>query len=720
MDGKSPHALQPHEGRTPELSGRNRRSRRQSNRHDGASPHLAPSRRSSLPPTQPGDHKPWRRNSLDVPDSAGGHQTDVTNASDDGQSVDSFASHISAMHLAESYSRPVFVLGARPTLMTLFDEPLPVGYLTREERQVLDQQEQTLLERNEIIPSRSAMLDTLMECREPEDFEAALDTAADETTSLLGAQEHRAHGTIPEDREVEELDIGSGMNGGGGNYGHSNFDRQSIRAYAEGVTDAVDHRPETTRQERRKAWEEAVQQQAIETSWRYEAKLMVTNSAPLVMTFILQFSMQMSSILSLGHLGRTELAAASLASMTASITMISFTQGIATSLDTLCAQSFGANMPHLVGLHLQRCMLLLALCLVPVGALWLASERVFVALHQPPEVAALAALYLRVLLLGAPAYVGFEALKRFTAAQGHFRVSTYALFVSAPLNAVLNYVLVWHPRLGFGFAGAPASMAIAYWSMLLQMVGYIKYGRSRHAWHGFDQQAFSDWGPMLRLAGPGCLMTCSEWFAYEVMALASSLLGVVPLGAQAILSTTGSLVYQIPFALSVGVSVRVGNLLGAGLARPAQVATRVACAMSILIGLALALVLLAVRHDWGRLFSDDAEVIALAAAILPLNAVFNLADTAQCVTAGVLRGQGRQHIGGVLNLGAYYVVAIPLGLWLAFEKRWALTGLWTGMAVATVGIAIAQAVAVLQCDPHDLVERVQRRILASAAHRQAK
>ena len=646
-------------------------------------------------------------------DGGGGGESD--HGADDGESVKSFASQVSAMHLAESYSRPVFVLGARPAFMSLFEEPLPSGYLTREERQVLDAQEQTLLERNELLPNRNAMLDTLMECREPEDFEAALENVADETTSLLGAgilDRRRSHATATIQEEVDELEIG-----GGG----ADTDRQSLlRGVADGVTEAFEQRPETTRQERRKAWEEAVQQQAIETTWKYETKLIVSNSAPLIMTFILQFSMQMSSILSLGHIGRTELAAASLASMTASISMISFTQGIATSLDTLCAQSFGANLPHLVGLHLQRCMLLLLLCLVPVGLLWIMSERIFIALHQPQEVAALASLYLRVLLVGAPGYVGFEALKRFTAAQGHFRVSTYALFVSAPLNAVLNYVLVWHPRLGFGFAGAPASMSIAYWSMFLQMVAYVRYGRSRHAWHGFSRLAFTEWGPMLRLAGPGCLMTCSEWFAYEVMALASSLLGVVPLGAQAVLSTTGSLVYQIPFALSVGVSVRVGNLLGAGLARPARSATVVSCVLSLIVGTALAIVIVALRHDWGRLFSDDPEVVAMAAAILPLNALFNLADTVQCVTAGILRGQGRQHIGGVLNLTAYYGLAIPLGLYLAFAQQWSLVGLWTGMAVAIWVIAIAQTYAVLSCDSHQLVERVQRRILASAAHRHGK
>ncbi|BFZ55446.1 ethionine resistance protein [Savitreella phatthalungensis] len=620
----------------------------------------------------------------------------------DNTSLESASSQVSAMHLSESYSRPVFVLGARPSLLTSFVEPLPVGYLTREERRELEGQEQALLERNELLPNRAAMLDTLLEVREPDEYnaleEAAITIAPSETTSLL---DH----------------LPSRTNTPGVNYADN-------EATAEGLASLVATQPETSREERRKRWETAVHQQLIETTVKYECRQLVSNSMPLVATFALQYSMQFASIFSLGHLGRTELAAASLASMTASISMIAFSQGIATSLDTLCAQSFGANQPHLVGLHLQRCMLLLLLCLVPVAALWLNAERIFVSLKQSPEVAHLAGVYLRILLLGAPGYVGFEALKRFTAALGNFRVSTYALFVSAPLNAILNYVLVWHPEYGFGFAGAPVAMSIAYWTMFLQMIVYVLYGKSRHAWHGFTRQALSNWGPMLRLAGPGCLMTASEWLAYEMLAIISSILGVVPLGAQAVLSTTGSLVYQVPFAMSVGVSARVGNLLGAGLAGPARTATDAAVLLSFLTGLAAALAILLLRHDWAKLFSSDPAVIALSAQILPLNALFNLVDCVQCVTAGVLRGQGRQHFGGVLNLAAYYGVAIPIGLLLCFPLGMGLAGLWIGMILAATIIAVVQTLAVTSlCNWDGLVLSIQNRMAHAgneAAHRHMK
>lgn len=576
------------------------------------------------------------------------------------------------MHLSESYSRPVFVLGSRPLLYSAFEEILPQGYLTREERTQLDDQEQILLENNDLLPNPSQVLDTVMEIEEPSedlvsDDEGAPASIIDETTSLLSRQISRQLNAESIPRDVP-------------------------------------------RAERRKKWEDAVQAQKVVTTWKYETKLLISSSTPLIATFVLQYSMQFASIFSLGHLGRTELAAASLASMSASITLIAFAQGIATSLDTLCAQSFGANQPHLVGLHLQRCLLLLSLCLVPIAAVWFSSEHIFLSLSQPPEIAYLSSLYLKMLFIGTPGYVGFEALKRFTAAQGNFRVSTYSLFLAAPVNAILNYVLVWHPDFGIGFAGGPLSMSISFWLMFMQMVLYVKYGKSRHSWHGFTWQAFHHWGPMLSLALPGCLMTCSEWFAYEIMAFSSSFLGVVPLGAQAILSTTGSLVYQIPFAAAVGISARIGNLLGAGLARPARTACIVGLTLSGIIGVLVGIAIIALRYDWGRLFSDDYEVVTLAAKLLPLCALFNLADSVQVITAGILRGQGKQHIGAWLNLIGYYVLAIPLGLLLCFKAEMGLAGLWIGMCVAIWLISIIQAYYVAYVDWDALVEDVQIRI----------
>ena len=96
-------------------------------------------------------------------------------------------------------------------------------------------------------------------------------------------------------------------------------------------------------------WENAVLLGQIHTTWQRESKVLAKTSAPLVLTFLLQYSLTVASIFTVGHLGTVELAAVSLASMTANITGYAAYFGLATSLDTLCSQAYGSGKKKLVG-----------------------------------------------------------------------------------------------------------------------------------------------------------------------------------------------------------------------------------------------------------------------------------------------------------------------------------------------------------------------------------
>lgn len=96
-------------------------------------------------------------------------------------------------------------------------------------------------------------------------------------------------------------------------------------------------------------------------------------------------------------------------------------------------------------------LLFLGVITVPIIITWLFSERILMAIIPEPELAVLAGLYLRILTIGAPGYALFEAGKRFVQAQGIFAASTYVLMICAPLNALLNYILVWVGKFFFSF-----------------------------------------------------------------------------------------------------------------------------------------------------------------------------------------------------------------------------------------------------------------------------
>lgn len=99
------------------------------------------------------------------------------------------------------------------------------------------------------------------------------------------------------------------------------------------------------------------------------------------------------------------------------------------------------------------------------------------------------------------------------------------------------------------------------------------------------------------------------------------------------------------------------------------------------------------RDRWGYLFNDDPDVVKLVAEVMPYCAIFQvhsppilmlglmgkLFDAIASVEGGILRGQGRQHLGGIANVIVYWFIALPAGLALAFRFDWGLYGLWAGM-----------------------------------------
>ena len=187
---------------------------------------------------------------------------------------------------------------------------------------------------------------------------------------------------------------------------------------------------------------------------------------------------------------------------------------------------------------------------------------------------------------------------------------------------------------------------------------------------------------MIRLAIPGVIMVEAECLAFEILTFASSYFGVEVLAAQSILATLTNITFQLPFPLSIASSTRVANLIGATLADAAKITTKVAFCGAMLIGCLNVLLLSALKDYIPHLFTSDENVIKLTSDILPLCAAFQLFDALAALANGTLRGLGRQHFGGYVQLFCYYAVAMPVSMGTAFGLGWHLWGLWTGVAIA--------------------------------------
>lgn len=254
------------------------------------------------------------------------------------------------------------------------------------------------------------------------------------------------------------------------------------------------------------------------------------------------------------------------------------------------------------------------------------------------------------------------------------------LCITSPLNALLNWVFIY--KLNMGIYGAPIATGISYWTSFLLLVLYAIFVRGKECWGGLaPRRAVKNVGPFAKLAFLGVIHVGTEWWAFEIVALAAGRLGTIPLAAQSVIMTADQIINTVPFGLGVAASARLGNLLGAKRPKEAERSAHCAATLSVMLGTLILAILMGTKDVFGRIFNDDDRVVELVSQVMPYVALFQIADGLNGSCGGALRGMGRQWVGAAVNLVSYYCGALPGGIWLAFHG-WGLAGLWIGQCVA--------------------------------------
>jgi len=135
---------------------------------------------------------------------------------------------------------------------------------------------------------------------------------------------------------------------------------------------------------------------------------------------------------------------------------------------------------------------------------------------------------------------------------------------------------------------------------------------------------------------------------------------------------------------------------------------------SVLVGIFNLSMLSIFRESIPRLFTPDEEVIEVVAKLLPLCATFQVFDAVAANCNGILRGLGRQEIGGFVALFAYYLVGLPISFGTGFgAPQWGLFGLWSGPAVALGIVSAIEGVFIWRTNWEKAVEAAKLRNAAN-------
>ncbi|KAH6779034.1 MATE efflux family protein [Perilla frutescens var. hirtella] len=416
-----------------------------------------------------------------------------------------------------------------------------------------------------------------------------------------------------------------------------------------------------------------------------ETKSLLNLALPIALTALILYSRSMLSMLFLGHLGDAELAAGSLAIAFANITGYSVLSGLALGMEPLCSQAFGARQPKLLSSTLHRTVVFLLVSSIPIAFLWLNISSILLYLHQDPSITELAHTYLVFSLPDLVTNSFFHPLRIYLRTQGINHPLTIASLVGTAFHLPINFFLV--SRLHLGVAGVAAASAASNLVVLAALVLYI-WSRGLHVptWTRPSLKCLTGWAPLVRLAAPSCVSVCLEWWWYEIMIVLCGLL-VEPkatVASMGVLIQTTSLLYVFPSSLSLAVSTRVGNELGANRPDKARLSALISIFVAGLMGLSAMTFAASMRDTWARMFTRDPSIVRLTAAALPILGLCELGNCPQTVGCGVVRGTARPSTAANVNLGAFYLVGMPVAIGVGFVMGVGFCGLWIGLLSAQV------------------------------------
>ncbi|XP_020701225.1 protein DETOXIFICATION 48 [Dendrobium catenatum] len=411
---------------------------------------------------------------------------------------------------------------------------------------------------------------------------------------------------------------------------------------------------------------------------------------PTAVTGLVLYSRAMISMLFLGYLGELQLAGGSLSIGFTNITGYSVLSGLAMGMEPICGQAFGARRRHLLSLTLHRTILLLLVASLPISFLWLNIRRILLWLNQDDSISTVAATFATAAIPDLLFLSFLHPLRIYLRSQNLTLPVAACSAASVAVHIPLNYFLVI--RLRMGVAGVAFAMAWTNLNTVICLLFFVLFvpGPHRAVWVRPGPDAFRGWAGLLRLSLPSCASVCLEWWWYELMILLCGLLSrpQAAVASMGILIQTTSLVYVFPSSLSLAVSTRVGNELGAGRPRNARIAASVAISSAFVLGIAAMAFTSAVRNRWGKMFTRDREILELTAAALPIAGLCELGNCPQTTGCGVLRGSARPTTGANINFGSFYLVGTPVAVLMGFVVGFGFIGLWVGLLAAQATCAV--------------------------------
>ena len=405
-------------------------------------------------------------------------------------------------------------------------------------------------------------------------------------------------------------------------------------------------------------------------------------AVPVIFSQIGQVTVNLVDSIMVGHIGTTQLAAASFAINVFHVGML-FGLGITLGITPLVGHSLNAKASNNLGSWLKNSMLVNFIASILLCAAMSSVVFFMNRMGQSKEVVQMAIPFYLIHVSSLIPLMLFFSFKQFFEGIGNTKIAMIITIVINLVNIALNYLLIYG-KLGFPAMGLNGSGCASLISRLIMPVIFLLVILRKPEFRtylsdairaGFDKLKIRR---IVSIALPIGLQMVIEILAFSIGAIMLGWISKESLAGHQVAISMASMTYMISFGLASGTTIRVSHAFGEHDRNELKQAIFASLHLVIAFMSLMGILFILLRNQLPLLFTSDPAVVEVAAGLLVVGAIFQIFDGTQVVLLGALRGMADVRIPMFLAFFSYIIVSLPISYLLAFTFNFGYYGVWTG------------------------------------------
>ena len=430
---------------------------------------------------------------------------------------------------------------------------------------------------------------------------------------------------------------------------------------------------------------------ALDRNYRDKLRRLLSVMLPIICTQIAIMGMNFFDASMSGQAGDVDLAGAAIGG---NIWMPIQTgiSGILMAAMPLVANLFGAGEKEKITVVVRHGLVLaLGFALLVLGCGIALLPHFLQGMGLAPEVYHVALWYLAGLGLGVVPFFMITPLRSLVDTLGYTHLTMRIYLLALPINACLNYVLIFGklglPRLGG--VGAGVASGLTFWLLLAifaWVVSRLEPFKSYHIF-GFVRPVYSWLKEYLRIGVPMGISIFMETSIFGVVALFIAKFGTETIAAHQAALNFSSLIYMLPLSFSLALTIVVGVEYGAKNYQGARDYVTIGLQTSLGIAGFYMLAEYFLREQIAFIYTNNVEVVALVKVFLLYAIGWQAGDAIAAPIQGILRGYKDVNATFWASMLAYWGICLPLGLFLDYKVGNGAFAYWQSLDCGVISSA---------------------------------